>query len=741
MRGNHKIISTFLIIAIFCGFIIGISSGADGNNVDEATNWYLKGNDLMKQSRYEEALSAYEKATDADSYYSNGWFGKGNALYTLGKYEEALVAFEKVLSLDPDYAKAWSMKGDSLMQLKNYQTAADSYDRVIKLYSNDETAKANKAKALSFINMGASNVTVVVTSSIPATALQTQPGFVFPSHPVPSFLIPLVIIVIIAVIIIFALIQMKKKTRKTIEHSPIEIEKSPEQSTLKSPTSGAGEFFNKSVIRIRSLPKWEFRALCIIVVLLVLLMIFVISGFLPGSSIVSGSNLAPYTDPSNYYSLNKPVNWKVTNSQNSILISDPSDNGKTFVQIEPVILNGQYMTMKAGDVANYLVGIAKTTMKGFVLENVRESADGKFLELSISYDDAGVKKNGVYTIFVNSPYAMVSGYESPAATFKGKEPLLREILKSYTQRVTPVTKQSSGSTTGRTSNQQHVSDIGQLHPTMQNNGVKMLLPDGWTASVLPGCTGLSAVDTTTPGRGVLFLNGLHEGVEPLPAGMTPEQYVTEYMPADFAKYGTTLTNVKVTGYEKADVSSLATNGAQVKAMRISFNLNGVPCIGSLTVGTYGVAGYFTSVSYLWGIFAPTSSFFADAPTLLRIWSSIDYSASTTAACRGALNAAWSGANSIGDSIRANGEQMSQENLQGFYNRQDVYDIASAKRSDMILGVDRVYNPDTDEVYEVDQNFFQYYDLNRDQYNYQDMRELQPDEFLKYSPLNGELHIQ
>ena len=214
MRGNHKIISTFLIIAIFCGFIIGISSGADGNNVDEATNWYLKGNDLMKQSRYEEALSAYEKATDADSYYSNGWFGKGNALYTLGKYEEALVAFEKVLSLDPDYAKAWSMKGDSLMQLKNYQTAADSYDRVIKLYSNDETAKANKAKALSFINMGASNVTVVVTSSIPATALQTQPGFVFPSHPVPSFLIPLVIIVIIAVIIIFALIQMKKKNKE-----------------------------------------------------------------------------------------------------------------------------------------------------------------------------------------------------------------------------------------------------------------------------------------------------------------------------------------------------------------------------------------------------------------------------------------------------------------------------------------------------------------------------------------------
>jgi hypothetical protein len=50
------------------------------------------------------------------------------------------------------------------------------------------------------------------------------------------------------------------------------------------------------------------------------------------------------------------------------------------------------------------------------------------------------------------------------------------------------------------------------------------------------------------------------------------------------------------------------------------------------------------------------------------------------------------------------------------NRSRSEDILSEKRSDSILGNDRVYNPETGTVYEVPLEFYDAYDTNRDQYN-------------------------
>ena len=87
-----------------------------------------------------------------------------------------------------------------------------------------------------------------------------------------------------------------------------------------------------------------------------------------------------------------------------------------------------------------------------------------------------------------------------------------------------------------------------------------------------------------------------------------------------------------------------------------------------------------------------------------------------------MNTAWEGANKVGDTIRRTGKQMRQENLKLYEDRQAGNDEFLEKFSDSILDRDRVYNPDTGEVYEVDPNFYAYYDLNREQYNYQNMRE-------------------
>lgn len=49
-------------------------------------------------------------------------------------------------------------------------------------------------------------------------------------------------------------------------------------------------------------------------------------------------------------------------------------------------------------------------------------------------------------------------------------------------------------------------------------------------------------------------------------------------------------------------------------------------------------------------------------------------------------------------------------------RQTSYDIISQKNSDATLGYDRLYDPDTGEVYRSELGFYDSYDINRDQYN-------------------------
>jgi plasmid maintenance system killer protein len=440
--------------------------------------------------------------------------------------------------------------------------------------------------------------------------------------------------------------------------------------------------------------------------------------------------LKEYRDTNNLFSLNIPEHWTVSVGD-AIEASDSADGGITKVTIQPVHLSGKYLRVSAGDIANYLIGKERRAYSQITIDSVRESQDGKVLELTSSFTEKTKKKRAVYSIFVNSPYAIVSKYETLGESMNEKEEQLRAIVQSYRQFNPPpstYTTQGNG-----------LSTIGQLQPSVQSGGVSMLLPRGWNTLVLPGCSGLMSADAQMP-RGIIFLNGLHQSIQPLPQGITPERYVTDYMAQDFSVGGNKVSDVKILFYENADISALNTGGITAKSMRISYLSNGVPCTGSFTVATYQT-GVSTAVGYLWGIFSTKDNFNADAPDLLRIFYSIDYSSSSLSSCRNVLNTAWDGANKIGDSLRKSGEQMRQENLRMYEDKQARNDEFLEKFSDSILDRGRVYNPDTGEVYEVDPNFYTYYDINRDQYNYQNMRELQPGEWLKYTPLDGNLHIQ
>ncbi|MBE9569079.1 MAG: hypothetical protein IMF11_00495, partial [Proteobacteria bacterium] len=61
-------------------------------------------------------------------------------------------------------------------------------------------------------------------------------------------------------------------------------------------------------------------------------------------------------------------------------------------------------------------------------------------------------------------------------------------------------------------------------------------------------------------------------------------------------------------------------------------------------------------------------------------------------------------------------------MQGWENRNKVDDVLSEKRSDAILGRERLYDPNTGEVYEFENGFYDKYQLDQNRY---EMNNLQP----------------
>src|SRR5660398_150697 len=73
---------------------------------------------------------------------------KGFALNRLGKYQEAITAFDKALEIDPQDRTAWNNKGLALANLGKYQEAITAYDKALEIDPQDKLALINKEIAL-----------------------------------------------------------------------------------------------------------------------------------------------------------------------------------------------------------------------------------------------------------------------------------------------------------------------------------------------------------------------------------------------------------------------------------------------------------------------------------------------------------------------------------------------------------------------------------------------------------------
>ncbi len=120
----------------------------DPDNPHLTVAWYKKGKAYTSQGDWENALDAYDNATELAPNNSEAWNSKGETLVALGKNEEAVEAYGEVTRLDPNNTYAWIAKGVMLDLLNRYDEAIKCYDEAIRLDPNNTRAWAYKADSL-----------------------------------------------------------------------------------------------------------------------------------------------------------------------------------------------------------------------------------------------------------------------------------------------------------------------------------------------------------------------------------------------------------------------------------------------------------------------------------------------------------------------------------------------------------------------------------------------------------------
>ena len=109
----------------------------------EASDPVQTGTTLLKEKKYEEAITSFETAIEKEQNESEAFRGVGIAQYELGNYEDALTAFNQALEFE-DAVKTptlYNLMGICSMKLTDYQGAVNNFNAGILVSENEKKNK------------------------------------------------------------------------------------------------------------------------------------------------------------------------------------------------------------------------------------------------------------------------------------------------------------------------------------------------------------------------------------------------------------------------------------------------------------------------------------------------------------------------------------------------------------------------------------------------------------------------
>jgi len=158
-----------------------------------AESWYKKGQDLVANQSYDEAIQAYDQALKIDPNYGDAWRDRGYTLTTLAslngdlnKYNQSIQSFDKAIELIPandttSLALSWEGKalaltsrGNALADLahSSRSEAIQCYDKAIELDKSFTGLEAQLYRAGVLSDLGMYNESVAAYNKI----IETMPA-------------------------------------------------------------------------------------------------------------------------------------------------------------------------------------------------------------------------------------------------------------------------------------------------------------------------------------------------------------------------------------------------------------------------------------------------------------------------------------------------------------------------------------------------------------------------------------
>ena len=142
-----------------------------------AKEWKDKGNGLVKEKKYKEALDCYTKAIEIDPNDPILYSNRSAMHLNLSEFDQALTDAEKAISLKADYAKGYLRKGKALEGLQKMKEALDAYKQGLEKDSqNTQLLEASQQLEASLNNPFLKNYPKLFTD--PRTAnMMKDPNF------------------------------------------------------------------------------------------------------------------------------------------------------------------------------------------------------------------------------------------------------------------------------------------------------------------------------------------------------------------------------------------------------------------------------------------------------------------------------------------------------------------------------------------------------------------------------------
>jgi tetratricopeptide (TPR) repeat protein len=110
--------------------------------------WIRLGNVFDRQDQHNEAVQAYQHATEIDPDSAQNWINLGDAHFKNGSYDEAAISYQNAINLDPQSGWPLSNLAMVLVTQGKYQEAIPLYTASISLLTED------KDKAISWNRLG-----------------------------------------------------------------------------------------------------------------------------------------------------------------------------------------------------------------------------------------------------------------------------------------------------------------------------------------------------------------------------------------------------------------------------------------------------------------------------------------------------------------------------------------------------------------------------------------------------------